>query len=199
MSFEAIHCPGCCWETIWPEVAPPTFDVVAEEPAPAVEAPDMPEEPPEAVDAGPDDEVDGVSDCPTVDDPETPLPDPLVEEPDVPDWLIVDEPPEAAGLVPTVAPALGCMAEEPEVVDPDPAAAGRSVPPEGGAVLVWANAGGAASAVATRQAAICDFNIDCSPGGARRVAHAASTRRARRSFRWAPEAPREASPARSAP
>jgi len=132
----------------------------------------MPEEPPEAVDAGPDDEVDGVSDCPTVDDPETPLPDPLVEELDVPDWLIVDEPPEAAGLVPTVAPALGCMAEEPEVVDPDPAAAGRSVPPEGGAVLVWANAGGAASAVATRQAAICDFNIDCSPGGARRVVRA---------------------------
>ena len=79
----------------------------------------------------PEAEVEGVSDCPAVEEPEA-LP---------PDWLMVEEeppaavPPEAAGFVPTVAPVLGCMAEEPEVVDPEPAAAGRSVPPDGAGLV----------------------------------------------------------------
>jgi hypothetical protein len=55
---------------------------------------------------------------------------------------------------------LGCMAEEPVEVEPDPDAVGRSVEPEGG---VCAKAGAAAKAVATRQAAICFFSIDSSP------------------------------------
>jgi hypothetical protein len=115
ISFEAIHWPGCCWLTNWPEAAPPTFDIVVEEL-------DMPDEPlPEAVDAAPEDEVEGVSDCPTVAEPDVPDPD----------WLMPDDPPDAAGFVPTVAPVLGCIADEPEVVDPDPVAAGRSVPPDG--------------------------------------------------------------------
>jgi len=51
----------------------------------------------------------------------------------------------------------GFMAGEPEVVDPDPVASGRSVEPDD--VEVWARAGVAASAVATRHAAICVFTI----------------------------------------
>jgi len=51
----------------------------------------------------------------------------------------------------------GFMAGEPEVVDPDPVASGRSVEPDD--VEVWARAGAAASAVATRHAAICVFTI----------------------------------------
>jgi hypothetical protein len=53
---------------------------------------------------------------------------------------------------------LGCMAGEPVVVEPEPAAAGRSVDPDG-VVEVCAKAGAAAKAVATRQAAICFFSI----------------------------------------
>jgi len=52
----------------------------------------------------------------------------------------------------------GCMAGEPVVVEPEPAAAGRSVDPDG-AVGVCARAGAAAKAVAMRQAAICFFSI----------------------------------------
>jgi hypothetical protein len=133
ISLEASHCPGCCCATNWPDEALAPA-IVEDEAEPAAE-PDMPE-----------------PDCPAVDDPELP----------VLDWLIVDEPPDEAGFVPTVDPTPGCMAEEPEVVEPEPVAAGRSVPPDG-AGLVWAKAGAAASAVATRQAAICDFNIDCLP------------------------------------
>lgn len=82
----------------------------------------------------PEAEVEGVSDCPAAEEPEALPPEP-------PDWLIVEEeppaavPPEAAGFVPTVAPVLGCMAEEPEVVDPEPVAAGRSVPPDGAGLV----------------------------------------------------------------
>jgi hypothetical protein len=65
------------------------------------------------------------------------------------------EEPVVDGLLP------GCMAEDPEVVEPEPAAVGRSVPPDG-AVVDWAKAGAVASAVATRQAAICVFSISFS-------------------------------------
>jgi hypothetical protein len=65
-----------------------------------------------------------------------------------------------AGAVGCAAPpAPGCMAEEPDVVVPVPDAAGRSVPPDGGAGVVWAKAGATAKAVATRQAAMCFFSI----------------------------------------
>ncbi|GEO14664.1 hypothetical protein MAE02_23600 [Microvirga aerophila] len=63
-----------------------------------------------------------------------------------------EEPVEGADM-------LGCMADEPVEVEPDPDAVGRSVEPEG---WVCAKAG-AAKAVATRQAAICFFSIDSSP------------------------------------
>lgn len=78
--------------------------------------------------------------------------DPL--EPDVAELEVVLEP------EPVAAPELepGCIAEDPDVVEPEPVAAGRSVPPEG-AVVDWAKAGAVASAVATRQAAICVFSI----------------------------------------
>jgi hypothetical protein len=76
--------------------------------------------------------------------------------------------PPVAGCVPTLAPVEGCIAEDPEVVEPEPVAAGRSVAPEGPGLaggVDWARAGAAASAVATRQAAICNFNIDDLPAG----------------------------------
>jgi hypothetical protein len=50
------------------------------------------------------------------------------------------------------------MAGEPLVVEPDPEATGRSVPADGAGV-VWASAGAAAKAVATRQAAMCFFSM----------------------------------------
>src|SRR3954454_6373166 len=89
--------------------------------------------------------------------PETPVPAPAREAV-----------PPVAGCVPTLAPVEGCIAEDPEVVEPEPVAAGRSVAPEGpglGGAVDWASAGAAASAVATRQAAICNFNIDDLPAG----------------------------------
>lgn len=70
---------------------------------------------------------------------------------------MVDEPVELGAIVePELAP--GCMAEDPVVAEPDPVAAGRSVGADG-VVEVWANAGAAAKAVATRQAAMCFFSI----------------------------------------
>ena len=56
------------------------------------------------------------------------------------------------------APAPGCMADEPVVAEPVPDAVGRSVEPDG-VVEVWARAGAAAKAVATRQAAMCFFSM----------------------------------------
>lgn len=74
----------------------------------------------------------------------------------------IDEPEVVLVLVPDpmVAPVLapGCIADEPEVADPEPVAAGRSVLPEGAGVDC-AKAGAVARAVATRQAAICVFSI----------------------------------------
>src|SRR5215217_6405568 len=67
-----------------------------------------------------------------------------------------------------LAPVEGCIAEDPEVVEPEPVAAGRSVAPDGpglAGAVDWASAGAAASAVATRHAAICNFNIDDLPAG----------------------------------
>jgi len=77
-------------------------------------------------------------------------------------WLIVEEP---AVLEEFMGEPLlpGCMAGEPDVVEPEPVAAGRSVAPEVGAVVeVWAKAG-AAKMVAKRQAAICFLSIAESP------------------------------------
>jgi hypothetical protein len=150
ISFEAIHWPGCCWVTTRAE-APPALAVGEEEPDAAGAA------------------ADAVDPAPLADEPEPgwlvadalePLLDPDGADPD---RFVGAEPPEEAGLPPTAAPALGCMAGEPEVVEPEPMAAGRSVAPEGGGGLDCANPGAAANAVATRQAAICDFNIDCLP------------------------------------
>jgi hypothetical protein len=50
------------------------------------------------------------------------------------------------------------MADEPDVAEPEPVAVGRSVEPDG-VVDVWASAGAAAKAVATRQAAMCFFSM----------------------------------------
>src|SRR3954470_24231530 len=110
-------------------------------------------------------------------DPEL-LGDPAAAEPEagVSETPVAAPAPEAvppvAGCVPTLAPVEGCIAEDPEVVEPEPVAAGRSVAPEGpglaGAVagaVDWARAGAAASAIATRHAAICNFNIDDLPAG----------------------------------
>jgi hypothetical protein len=54
---------------------------------------------------------------------------------------------------------LGCMAGEPEVVDPEPVAAGRSV---GDVVAVCAKAGTATRAEAKRHAAIWVLSIEIS-------------------------------------
>src|SRR5215218_5575007 len=100
--------------------------------------------------------------------------DPAAAEPDagVSERPVAAPAPEAvppvAGCVPTLAPVEGCIAEDPEVVEPEPVAAGRSVAPEGpglAGAVDWASAGAAASAVATRHAAICNFNIDDLPAG----------------------------------
>jgi hypothetical protein len=112
----------------------------------------------------------GVSEVPAACEPD----EPELPELPAPDAPVVEE---VEGWVPTVAPVLGCIAEEPEVVEPAPVAAGRSVAPDGpgGLVVDWAKAGAAASAVAKRQAAMWVFNIDVSRGcgsrllGARRV------------------------------
>src|SRR5829696_5606762 len=94
--------------------------------------------------------------------------------------------PPVGGCVPTLAPVEGCIAEDPEVVEPEPVAAGRSVAPEGpglAGAVDWASAGAAASAVATRHAAICNFNIDDLPAGVSPGARrAASTQRSSGSF-----------------
>jgi hypothetical protein len=98
-----------------------------------------------------------------------PMPVPLgAVVPAVP--LLMPAPPEVPLLVPAlpampllmpVLPAVppGCMAGEPEVVDPEPVAAGRSV---GGVVAVCARAGTATRAEAKRQAAIWVLSIEIS-------------------------------------
>jgi len=78
-----------------------------------------------------------------------PLEAPLdIEEPDV---VLAPDPIEPPELAP------GCIADEPDVVEPEPLAVGRSVPPDG--AVDCATAGAVARAVATRQAAICVFSI----------------------------------------
>src|SRR4051812_18154195 len=71
------------------------------------------------------------------------------DEDELPDEPMVD--PDEPEVDDALAPAPGFIAGEPEVVDPDPVAVGRSVEPDD---EVWANAGAAASAVAIRQAAM---------------------------------------------
>src|SRR5215207_9907328 len=111
-------------------------------------------------------------------DPEL-LDDPAVAEPEAG----VSETPVAAPAPEAVPPVEGCIADDPEVVEPEPVAAGRSVAPEGpglAGAVDWAKAGAAASAVATRQAAMCDFNIDDLRAGASRGAGARHQRDALR-------------------
>jgi len=80
------------------------------------------------------------------------------EEPDidVPEAPEADEPGLEDAPPPEAAP--GTIAGEPDVVEPDPLAVGRSVEPLGG-VVTWAKAGAAANAVAIRHAAICFFSM----------------------------------------
>ena len=78
--------------------------------------------------------------------------DPVAEE--VP--MLEDEP-EALGVA--GAAGAGCIAGEPVAVVPEPDAVGRSVAPDGAVPEVWARAGTAAKAVATRQAARCFLSI----------------------------------------
>src|SRR3954471_18066193 len=94
----------------------------------------------------------------------------MVDDP-VPDVapIVAVPPDEAPGLGEPVvgaavefvldpAPAPGCIADEPVVTEPEPEAVGRSVEPDG-VVDVWATAGAAAKAVATRHAAMCFFSM----------------------------------------
>ena len=63
------------------------------------------------------------------------LDEPLPEEPAADDPLEVPAAPPDPEVGPlTAAPELGCMADEPDVVEPEPEAVGRSVDPEGGGV-----------------------------------------------------------------
>lgn len=119
---------------------PEVDDMLEPEALEEVDGVDEPAEPDE-VDGmeEPADDPDGMVDpLDPVVDPDVPLPEPVVD-------------PAA------VEPALGCIAEEPEVAEPEPVAAGRSVPPEG--AVDCAKAGAVASAEAMRQAAICVFSI----------------------------------------
>ena len=90
--------------------------------------------------------------------PDEGLLEPMPAPPEVP--LLVPALPAVPLLMP-VLPAVppGCMAGEPEVVDPEPVAAGRSV---GGVVAVCARAGAATRAEARKQAAICVLSIEIS-------------------------------------
>ena len=83
-----------------------------------------------------------------------------VLDPDAPEADVDDPDPDAPVIEPSLL-APGTIAGEPEVVDCEPVAVGRS---DEGAVVDCANAG-AASAVATRHAAICFFSIGQSPNG----------------------------------
>jgi hypothetical protein len=90
--------------------------------------------------------------------PDDPVPAPTVLLPDAP----VPEPmpvsPEA--VVPDAPPVPpGCMAGDPEVVEPEPVAAGRS---DEGAVVPCAKADAVTRAVAIRQAVMCVLSIDVS-------------------------------------
>jgi len=76
-------------------------------------------------------------------------------------WFIADEPGEADPI--EEEPLIpGCMAGEPDVVDPEPVAVGRSVGAEGAGEFC-AKAGAAAKTVTARQTAICFFSIGYSP------------------------------------
>jgi hypothetical protein len=87
---------------------------------------------------------------------------PTVEEPtdgEAPvagDDMVEDEPAEPGCMLPAVP---GCIAGEPIVAEPDPDATGRSVALEEVVLEVWARAGAATKAVATRHAAKCFFSI----------------------------------------
>lgn len=110
-----------------------------------------------APDAGDVAELDVVPEDPIVLEEELGIVEPLAVPVDEPD---IDEPDEALEPEPVgeLELAPGCMAGDPDVVEPEPVAAGRSVLPEG-CVVDCAKAGAVARAVATRQAAICVFSI----------------------------------------
>jgi hypothetical protein len=94
--------------------------------------------------------------------PEVPvvaLPDAVLLGAVVAEWAVVAEEPELIEDEPGAAGAgAGCIAGEPVVAEPDAVAAGRSVPPDG-EVVFWARAGAATKVVANRQAAMCFFSI----------------------------------------
>jgi len=76
-------------------------------------------------------EADDMVDPEALDEPAPPeAPEVDAEVPLVPD---IEDPEAVVEPEPIVAPevAPGCIADEPEVADPEPLAAGRSVPPEG--------------------------------------------------------------------
>jgi len=99
-----------------------------------------------------------------------PAPPPLIPDPPAVPLLIpappalppvMLDPPADPPVVPDPLPAPpGCMAGDPEVVDPEPVATGRS---DEGAVVVCAKAGTATRAVANKQAVIWVLSISLSP------------------------------------
>jgi hypothetical protein len=106
-------------------------------------------------------------------EPAAPMPD----EDEVEPRLV--EPGEPVVRDPEFALGAGCIAGEPEVVDPEPEAVGRSVPADGGA---WAKAGAATKAVAMRQAAMCFLSIKISWRGCLASAQALRANAASRAF-----------------
>jgi hypothetical protein len=130
-----------------PCAAAPLPEAVLDMAEPDPEAPEPEDVVPAEPEAAGDPEPDSVPEPadpdvePALDEPVAGI-DPAPEEPDM-----VLEPP-------------GTMAGEPESVDPEPVAVGRS---DEGAVVDCAKAG-AASAVAKRQATICFFSMSHSPG-----------------------------------
>jgi hypothetical protein len=129
-----------------PEALPEVDDIVVPEP-PEVE--DMPDAPPEVEDVVPPEPPAEPAD---MDDPEPPEVEPPAVDPAVVSDIEEPEPADALGE--------GCIADDPDVVDPEPDAAGRSVPPEG--AVDCAKAGAATRAVATRHAAICVLSMSIS-------------------------------------
>jgi hypothetical protein len=93
---------------------------------------------------------------PELADPEAVEPDAVGEPAEPP--ADTDPDPDEPGVEPAVPP--GTIAGDPEVVEPEPEAAGRS---DEGAVVDCAKTG-AARAVAKRQTAICFFSMEISWG-----------------------------------
>jgi hypothetical protein len=122
-------------------------DAGLEEPAAAGEA-DDPAVWPVAEPAAPAPEADPLAEPDELGATVDPAPDELAPE-------LAEEPGAIVAPDPVPDPP-GTMAGEPDVVDPEPVARGRSAD---GAVVACCAQAGAASAVATRQAAMCRFSM----------------------------------------